>query len=146
MKNSWNRIIEVVLIEDNTGDAFLLEEALKETRHEKKLHTFPDGASALAYLRKKGPHAGAATPDLILLDLNLPKMDGREILKELKEDPDLRSIPVIVVTSSSAPADIRNSYMAYANTYIVKPIAIADLRETIRAVEHYWFDIATLPR
>jgi CheY-like chemotaxis protein len=140
------RPIEILLVEDNPGDVRLTLEALKEGKLSNHLSVAEDGVAALAFLRREGAFAAAPRPDLILLDLNLPKRDGREVLSEIKADPDLRRIPVVVLTTSKAERDIVKSYDLHANCYITKPVVLEDFLEVIRSIESFWLTIVTLPR
>jgi len=137
--------IEILLVEDNPGDVRLTEEALKEGKVVNRLNVVQDGVEALAYLRKEGEYASAETPDLILLDLNLPKKDGREVLAEVKEDPDLRMIPVVVLTTSRDEQDILKSYDLHANCYITKPVDFEQFIGVVRAIEDFWLSVVKLP-
>lgn len=137
--------IEILLVEDNPGDVRLTEEALKEGKVVNRLNVVPDGVEALAYLRKEGEYASAETPDLILLDLNLPKKDGREVLAEVKEDPELRMIPVVVLTTSRDEQDILKSYDLHANCYITKPVDFEQFISVVRAIEDFWLSVVKLP-
>jgi CheY-like chemotaxis protein len=137
--------IEILLVEDSPGDARLTREALKDGRIHHNLHVASDGLEALAFLRAQGVHAGAPRPDLILLDLNIPKMDGREVLAEIKADPDLVRIPVVVLTTSKAEEDIARSYDLHANCYIDKPVDLDQFMLVIRAIEDFWLTIVRLP-
>jgi chemotaxis family two-component system response regulator Rcp1 len=137
--------IEILLVEDNPGDVRLTEEALKEGKVVNSLNVVPDGVEALAYLRKEGEYASAETPDLILLDLNLPKKDGREVLAEVKEDPELRMIPVVVLTTSRDEQDILKSYDLHANCYITKPVDFEQFISVVRAIEDFWLSVVKLP-
>jgi chemotaxis family two-component system response regulator Rcp1 len=116
--------LEVLLVEDSPGDVRLTKEAFREANRSINLHVACDGVEAMAFLRKQGPHAGAPRPDLILLDLNLPKMDGREVLAHIKEDQDLKTIPTVILTTSEAEADIVTSYQLQANCYLSKPVQL----------------------
>jgi len=127
------------------ADVRLTEEALKEGKVINRLNVVPDGVEAIAYLRKTGDYASAATPDLMLLDLNLPKKDGREVLAEVKEDPDLRKIPVVVLTTSRDEQDILKSYDLHANCYITKPVDFAQFIRVVRAIEDFWLSVVKLP-
>ena len=140
-----HRTIEILLVEDNPGDALLTLEALKDAKISNRIQIARDGVEALAILRREGPHAGAARPDLILLDLNLPKMDGRELLREIKADTSLRRIPVVVLTTSSAEEDIISSYDLHANCYITKPVDLEQFTRVTRAIDEFWFAIVKLP-
>ena len=135
----------ILLVEDDLGDIDLIREAMKQAEAVTALEVVPDGVQAIEYLRRVGPYAGAVRPDVILLDLNLPKKDGREVLREIKGDPDLRSIPVITFSTSSAESDIRASYRLGANCYISKPLGLNQFVNAIRAIQHFWFTVAQLP-
>ncbi len=139
------RSIEILLVEDNPGDVRLTEEALKEGKVINRLSVVPDGVEAIEYLRKRGDYASAATPDLVLLDLNLPKKDGREVLAEVKQDPDLRKIPVVVLTTSRDEQDILKSYDLHANCYITKPVDFEQFIRVVRAIEDFWLSVVKLP-
>lgn len=136
---------EILLVEDNPGDVFLTQEAFREGRLAHRLSVVEDGEEALRFLRREGEHKGAPQPDLILLDLNLPKKDGRELLGEVKTDPDLRQIPIIVLTTSAAEQDIARAYKLHANCYLTKPIQMDDFLKTIRSVEDFWLSVVRLP-
>jgi CheY-like chemotaxis protein len=137
--------IEILLIEDSPSDTALTVEALKAGRIPNRLFNVDDGVEAMAYLRQQGVYRNAPRPDLILLDLNMPRKDGREVLVQLKSDPVLRIIPVIVLTTSSADEDVMRAYELLANCYIAKPVDFKRFIEVIRAVEHFWLEVATLP-
>lgn len=137
--------MEILLVEDNPGDVRLTREALRTGKVPSVLRTVGDGLEAMAYLRKEGEYGGVTQPDLILLDLNLPKKDGREVLAEIKQDPVLRRIPVVVMTTSEAEPDVRKSYDLYANCYIIKPPDFARLVAVVRAIEEFWLSVAKLP-
>ena len=137
--------VEILLVEDNPGDVRLTQEALKETKLQNNLSVVLDGESALAFLRRDGEYAGAPRPDLILLDLNLPKKGGREVLAEIKADPALRRIPVAVLTMSGSEEDIVKSYDLHANCYIRKPLDIGQFMTVVQCVEDFWFSIVKLP-
>ena len=139
------RSIEILLVEDNPGDVRLTEEALKEGKVSNRLSVVPDGVEAIEYLRKRGDYASAATPDLVLLDLNLPRMDGREVLNEIKSDDDLKRIPVVVLTSSKAEEDILKVYNLHANCYITKPMDLNQFIKVVKSIEDFWFTIVKLP-
>jgi chemotaxis family two-component system response regulator Rcp1 len=138
--------IEILLVEDNPGDARLAVEALKESKVSNRLHYVADGVEAMRFLRREGEYAGVAVPDLILLDLNLPRKDGREVLEEIKEDPQLRLIPVVILTTSAAERDLVKSYGLHANAYVVKPIDLDRFIEIVKAIEGFWFYIVKLPQ
>ena len=140
-----HRTIEILLVEDNPGDARLTLEALKDAKISNRIMIARDGVEALAILRREGPHAGAARPDLILLDLNLPRMDGRELLREIKVDAAFRRIPVVVLTTSSAEEDIISSYDLHANCYITKPVDLEQFTRVTKAIDEFWFAIVKLP-
>jgi chemotaxis family two-component system response regulator Rcp1 len=135
----------VLLVEDSPSDVFLTKEALKQTKHPPCVHTVPDGVEALAFLRREGPHGEAPRPRIILLDLNLPRKDGREVLAEIKSHPDLRSIPVIVLTSSGAEQDLTRAYELHANCYIVKPLDFARFKLLIKSLEEFWLHYVLFP-
>jgi chemotaxis family two-component system response regulator Rcp1 len=137
--------IEILLVEDNPGDARLAVEALKESKVRNNLHHVVDGVEAMQFLRRQQQYAGVSPPDLILLDLNLPRKDGREVLEEIKEDPDLRSVPVVVLTTSAAERDLVKSYDLHANAYVVKPIHLDHFVEIVQAIEEFWFLVVKLP-
>jgi two-component system, chemotaxis family, response regulator Rcp1 len=137
--------IEILMVEDSPSDALLAREALAHGKLCHNLHVVEDGVEALAFLRREGRYANAPRPHLILLDLNLPRKDGREVLAELKADVDLRTIPVVVLTTSQAEEDIRKVYGLYANCYIVKPVDFQQFIEVVQGIEHFWFTVVTLP-
>ena len=137
--------INILLVEDNPGDVRLTVEALKEGRVRNHLSVVSDGVEALAFLRNQGPYTDAPRPDLMLLDLNLPRKDGREVLAEIKEDPSLRRIPVVVLTTSEAEADVLKSYALHANCYITKPVDLEQFISVIGTIEDFWLTIVKLP-
>jgi CheY-like chemotaxis protein len=137
--------IEILLVEDNPAEVRLTVEGLKEARIANNLSFVSDGQSAIDYLRQQGKYRDAVRPDLILLDLNLPGVDGREVLKFVKEDPQLKVIPVVIITSSEAETDIIKSYEAHANCFISKPIDFDGFTKVIRSIEHFWFTVVRLP-
>ncbi|HUU31511.1 MAG TPA: response regulator [Phycisphaerae bacterium] len=137
--------IHVLLVEDNPGDVRLTTEALREGKIPHHLHVVSDGVEAMAFLRREGPYADAPRPDLILLDLNLPKKDGREVLAEIKADENLKRIPVVVLTTSQAEEDILRTYELHANCYVTKPVDLQQFIAVIRAIEEYWLATARLP-
>ncbi len=139
------RPIEILLVEDNPGDVRLTVEALKEGRVCNHLSVAGDGVEALAFLRRQGRYADAHRPDLILLDLNLPRKDGRETLAEIKTDPGLRHIPVVVLTTSEAESDVLKAYGLHANCYIVKPVDLEQFLQVVRSIEAFWLSIVKLP-
>lgn len=137
--------INILLVEDNPGDARLTIEALKEGKFNNRLIHVSDGVEALAYLRKEGDYLDAIHPDLILLDLNMPRKDGRETLQEIKTDPDLRRIPVVILTTSKAEEDVFRSYDLHANCYITKPVQLPQFFDVVRNIEDFWMSIVRLP-
>ena len=137
--------IDILLVEDNPGDARLTREALAVSRVRNRLHHVRDGEEALLFLRRHGPFADAPTPDLVLLDLNLPRRDGREVLEDVKKDPDLMHIPVVILTSSQAEEDILRSYRLHANCFITKPTDLEQLTEVVQGIEQFWFTLVKLP-
>lgn len=136
---------DILLVEDNPGDVRLIQEALQDGKLLNRIATVSDGQKALAYLRKQGSYAQATRPDLILLDLNIPRKDGREVLAEIKADPHLRSIPVVIVTSSQAEEDILRSYNTHANCYVAKPVDLEKFVAVVKAIEEFWVTIVMLP-
>jgi two-component system, chemotaxis family, response regulator Rcp1 len=139
------RPVEILLVEDNPGDVRLAQEALNDAKMANNLNVVTDGVDALEYLRRQGKHSDVPRPDLILLDLNLPRKDGREVLGEVKEDEDLRTIPVVVLTTSDAEADIMRSYELHANAYVRKPVDFDAFIEVVRTIEDFWFSVVKLP-
>jgi CheY-like chemotaxis protein len=137
--------IEILLVEDNPGDARLAIEALREAKVGNRLNVVQDGVEAVAFLRREGEYAGAPRPDLILLDLNLPKKDGREVLAEIKADGDLKRIPVVVLTTSKAEQDILKMYELHANCYITKPVDLDQFMNVVRSIEEFWLTVVKLP-
>ncbi|CCG09038.1 response regulator [Pararhodospirillum photometricum] len=137
--------MDILLVEDNPGDARLASEAFKEGGLPTILHMVQDGIEAMAFLRREPHYSTVPRPDLILLDLNLPRKDGREVLAELKQDPDLKRIPVIVLTTSQAEADIMRSYDLHANCYIVKPVDFDQFIDVVRGIEQFWCTLVKLP-
>lgn len=142
---SKSKAIEVLLVEDNPGDVRLTVEALKEAKVSNHLNVAVDGMEAMAFLRREGKYADAPHPDLVLLDLNLPKKDGREVLAEIKSDQDLRRIPVVVMTTSKAEEDILRSYDLHANCYITKPVDLDQFITVVKSIENFWLTIVKLP-
>jgi CheY-like chemotaxis protein len=138
--------IEVLLVEDSPGDVRLTKEAFTDAKVHINLHVASDGAKAMAFLKREGEHANAPRPDLILLDLNLPKKDGREVLAEIKGDPKLQSIPVVILTTSSSEADILRSYQLHANCYITKPVGLEGFLTVVRSIDSFWLSVVKLPR
>jgi len=139
------RPIEILLVEDNPGDVRLTREALTANKIRNTLHVVADGVQALAFLRKQGKHANAPRPNLILLDLNVPKKDGREVLAEIKGDGNLRRIPVVVLTTSGAEEDILKAYDLNANCYVTKPVNFDSFIQVVKSIESFWVTIVELP-
>lgn len=139
------RLIDILLVEDNPGDARLAKEALKDAKVRNNLHWVEDGVEAIAFLRREGKYTDAPRPDVILLDLNLPKKDGREVLAEVKEDGDLKRIPVVILTVSDAEEDIIKTYNLHANCYIRKPLDLDRFIEVVKSIEEFWLTIVRLP-
>lgn len=136
---------EILLIEDNEDDVFLMRQALRRIEIPINLHRVEDGRKCMAFLRKQEPYAEAPQPDLILLDLNLPIMDGRQVLAELVADPRLRALPVVILTTSANERDIRHTYELRCSSYIVKPLDLEDFERAVRLICEYWFDLVALP-
>ena len=139
------RTINVLLVEDDPGDVLMTREAFDEYLHN-RLDVVTDGAEALLYLRKEAPYADAPRPDLVLLDLNLPRRDGREVLAEIKDDPDLRHIPVIVLTTSQAEEDVLRSYQLHANAYVTKPVDFERFVSVVQQIDDFFVSVVRLPR
>lgn len=137
--------IDILLVEDNPGDARLTREALAQSKVRNVLHHARDGEEALAFLRHQGRFAESPTPDLVLLDLNLPRRDGREVLEDIKGDPKLMHIPVVILTSSQAEEDILRSYRLHANCFITKPVDLEQLTKVVQGIEQFWFTLVKLP-
>jgi CheY-like chemotaxis protein len=140
-----NHQIDILLVEDNPGDVRLTMEALKEAKLLNTVAHVPDGVEAIAYLHKKGKYSEASRPDLILLDLNLPKKDGREVLAEIKNDPNLKRIPVVILTTSRAEQDILKAYNLHANCYITKPVDLDQFVRVAKSIDDFWFSMVKLP-
>lgn len=136
---------QILLVEDNPGDVRLIVEGLRDAKMAKKLHVVGDGEEAIEFLRGQGRHTDAPRPDLVLLDLNLPRLEGHEVLAEIKSDPDLAMIPIIVLTSSSAEEDIVRCYQLHANCFITKPVDFRDVIAAVRSLESFWLDVVRLP-
>ena len=146
MKQQDNiKVIDILLVEDSEGDARLSLEAMRDSKIRNKMHHVVDGEEAMAFLRKEGKYSKVPRPDLILLDLNLPKKDGREVLAEIKNDDKLKRIPVVVLTVSSAEEDILKSYNLHANCFITKPIDLGQFMKVVQSVEDFWLTIVKLP-
>jgi two-component system, chemotaxis family, response regulator Rcp1 len=137
--------IEILLVEDNLGDVRLTKEALKEGKVYNNLHWAKDGVEALEFLRREGPHKDAPRPDIILLDLNLPKKDGREVLSIIKNDQQLKHIPVVVLTTSKAEEDVLRSYELHANCYVTKPVDLDKFIVVVQSIDRFWLTVVTLP-
>jgi CheY-like chemotaxis protein len=137
--------IEILLVEDSPDDAALTIDALRDGRVHNRISVVDDGVEAMAFLRRQGTHMQAPRPDLILLDLNLPRKSGREVLAEVKQDPDLRRIPVVVMTSSDDEKDILAAYNLYVNCYITKPVDLDQFITVVKTIEHFWFSVVKLP-
>ena len=137
--------IAILLAEDSPGDVRLTRDAFKEAKILNTLHVVEDGMEAMEFLRKTGKHTDAPVPDLILLDLNMPRMDGREVLAEIKKDKNLMRIPVVVLTTSKAEEDIVRSYNLHANAYVTKPVDLTEFLKVIRSIEQFWLTVVTLP-
>lgn len=138
--------VEILLVEDNPGDARLAVELLKDAKVYNRLTVVPDGVEALAFLRRQGKYADAPKPDLILLDLNLPKKDGRQVLMEIRADEALRRIPVVVLTTSDAEEDVLKMYDLTANCYVTKPVDLDQFVKVVRSIENFWLSIVKLPQ
>ena len=137
--------IHILLIEDNPGDVRLVMESLKENKLHNTMSVVEDGEAAMAYLRREGKYADAMRPDLVLLDLNLPRKNGREVLAEYKSDPDLKHIPVVVITSSNSREDVLGAYNNYANCYITKPVGLDGFLEVVHSIDSFWLSVVKLP-
>ena len=142
---TFGRPVEILLVEDNPGDVGLTRETLKDSKLLNHISVVDDGVKAMAFLRLEGMYAKATRPDLILLDLNLPRKDGREVLEEIKTDEQLRRIPVVVLTTSSAEQDILETYDLHANCFITKPVDLDQFTTVVRAIEEFWLTIVKLP-
>lgn len=140
-----NHPIDVLLVEDNPGDVRLTVEALKESKFYVNLHVARDGVEAVEFLKREGQFADSHRPDLILLDLNLPKKDGREVLAEIKADPDLKRIPVVILTTSQAEEDILRTYNLHANCYVTKPVDLDQFIKVVQSIKEFWLTIVRLP-
>ena len=135
----------ILLVEDNHADILLTREAFKEGTIPHEMNAVNDGVEAISYLKRAGKYADAARPDIILLDINLPKKNGFEVLAEIKQDPDLKHIPAIILSTSSSKHDIRKAYEMHANCYLIKPIELEDFLRVIRSLEDFWFNVAAIP-
>lgn len=139
------RQIEVLLVEDDPGDVLMTKEAFEDYKLSNNLHVVNDGAEAMEFLRRRGEHADAPRPDLVLLDLNLPRMDGREVLQAIKSDPELASIPVVVLTTSEAEEDVLRSYSLHANAYVTKPVDFERFIQVVRQIDEFFVTVVRLP-
>jgi len=137
--------IQVLLVEDSVGDIRLTREAFKDAKVHINLHVAADGVEAMTFLNREGVHADAPRPDLILLDLNLPKKDGREVLEEIKASPTLRVIPVVILTTSASEADVLRTYQLHANCYITKPVDLEGFLEVVKSIDNFWLTVVRLP-
>ena len=140
-----NRPVEILLVEDNPGDERLTREALKEGKVYSNLHWVKDGVEAMEFLRRQGKYQDVPRPDIILLDLNLPKKDGREVLQDIKNDPELKRIPVVVLTTSKAEEDVLRTYNLHANCYVTKPVDLEKFIVVVKSIDVFWLTVATLP-
>jgi CheY-like chemotaxis protein len=138
--------VRILVVDDDPGDVLMIEEALEGSDVEKTIDVVGDGEEAMEFLRRTGRHAEASRPDMILLDLNMPRMDGRQVLGEVKKDEDLRTIPVVVLTTSNADTDILSSYTLQANAYVTKPIGLDDFNEVVRRIDEFFGRVVVLPK
>jgi CheY-like chemotaxis protein len=145
MNQNGGTAMEVLLVEDNPADVRLMEEAFRERRREISLRVVPDGVEAMAYLRHEGVYANAPHPDIVLLDLNLPRKNGHEVLAEIKCDPALKLTPVVVLTTSSADEDIHKAYGMHANCYVTKPVELERFLQVVESIDDFWLNTARLP-
>jgi two-component system, chemotaxis family, response regulator Rcp1 len=145
MPDSPMRLVEILLVEDSPSDAELTIEALREAKMRNRLSIVEDGVQAMEFLRREGQYTNAPRPDLIMLDLNLPRKDGREVLAEIKNDPKLQNIPVVVLTTSRAEQDVLRSYDLHANCYVTKPVDFDRFVEVVHSIESFWLSIVVLP-
>ncbi len=137
--------VHILVVDDSDGDVFLIKEALSEGKILNKISIVNDGQEALDFLQKKSPFESQELPDLILLDVNMPKKNGHEVLKFIKDDPQLKTIPVVMLTTSAADTDINQSYQSHANCFVTKPVELSDFMQVISSIEHFWFSIVKLP-
>jgi len=140
-----NRPVEILLVEDNPGDERLTREALKEGKVYSNLHWVKDGVEAMEFLRRSGRYQDVPRPDIVLLDLNLPKKDGREVLQDIKNDPELKRIPVVVLTTSKAEEDVLRTYDLHANCYVTKPVDLEKFIVVVKSIDRFWLTVVTLP-
>ena len=141
----YGRLVEILLVEDNPGDVRLTQEVFKEAKILNKLHVVGDGVDAMAFLRREGAFADVVRPDMVLLDLNLPRKSGRDVLDEIKGDPALRNIPIVILTTSRAEQDVLNAYEHHANCYITKPVGLEQFVDIVRSISQFWLSIVELP-
>lgn len=139
------RMIDILMVEDNPGDVRLTREALREYKIRNEMYVVDDGVKALDFLHKRGDYGDVPTPDMVFLDLNLPRKNGQEVLQEIKNDPELMRLPVIVLTSSTAEEDILRSYDLHANAYVTKPVRLEEFIAAVRAIEEFWLSVVKLP-
>jgi two-component system, chemotaxis family, response regulator Rcp1 len=144
MNHKELRPVEILLVEDSPTDVLLLKEALLESKIANTMQTVPDGVEAMAYLHREGIYQHAIRPDIILLDLNLPRMDGRQVLAAVKNDDKLKRIPVVVLTTSRSESDVLKAYGLHANCYVVKPVNFEQFAEVVKSIENFWFEVVTL--
>ncbi|GGM28996.1 MULTISPECIES: response regulator [Micromonospora] len=138
--------VRILVVDDDPGDVLMIEEALADSDVDKVIDVVSDGQEAMEFLRREGRHSGAARPDVILLDLNMPRMDGRQVLGEVKQDEDLRTIPIVVLTTSNADTDIVGSYTLQANAYVTKPIDLDDFNDVVRRIDEFFGRVVVLPK
>ena len=144
-QSPYGRPIRILLVEDNQADVRLTQEVMRESKVRNEMCVARDGVEALAFLRHEKPHTSAPRPDLVLLDLNLPRLDGREVLARIKQDPHLKTIPVVILSTSSADEDTRQSYDLHANCYVTKPVDLEQFIAAVRSIEDFWFETVRLP-
>jgi chemotaxis family two-component system response regulator Rcp1 len=137
--------IQVLLVEDNPGDARLTREAFNDAKVHLQMHVVVDGVDAMEFLYRRGSYAESPRPDLVLLDLNLPRKNGRDVLAEIKSDTTLKTIPVVILTTSASDVDIESSYLLHANCYITKPVDLEGFLKVVRSIDHFWFSVVKLP-
>ncbi|MEQ8718936.1 MAG: response regulator [Acidimicrobiales bacterium] len=145
MSDRTVRPVSILLVEDSPGDVNITREALRQARIANELHVVTNGEAALDYLHQRGEHADAERPDLVLLDLNIPRVSGHEVLEEVKNDPELLAIPIVVLTTSSAQADVLRSYSSHANSFVTKPVTMVEFMDALGSLESFWLQIVTLP-
>lgn len=145
MTTHTHKRIEILMVEDSPTDVFITREAIKTSKLANELHVVDDGVEAMAFLRRQGQYNSAPRPDLVLLDLNLPRKSGREVLEEIKSDEQLKIIPVVILTSSKTEEDVLRAYGLHANAYITKPVDFTSFVELVKTINHFWFTVVTLP-